>query len=48
MIEGVAPQELRDSGQLRKQVAQQLTSVQAALDGLMVDRPRRNILRRPK
>ena len=47
-IRGVEPQELRDSANLRQHVATQLASVQASLDGLMVDRPRRNILRRPK
>jgi len=31
-----------------QQVATQLAGVQSVLDGLMVDRPRRNILRRPR
>lgn len=48
IVSGVAPQELRDSGALRQQIASQLTSVQSSLDGLLVDRPRRNILRRPR
>ena len=48
VVNGVAPQELRDSGALRQQIASQLTSVQSSLDGLLVDRPRRNILRRPR
>ena len=47
-IRGVEPQELRDSAGLRQQVATQLAGVQATLDGMLVDRPRRNILRRPK
>jgi len=47
-IRGVEPQELRDSANLRQQVATQLAGVQATLDGMLVDRPRRNILRRPK
>ena len=48
VVRGVEPQDLRDSDQLRQQVATGLASVQSVLDGLMVDRPRRNILRRPK
>jgi hypothetical protein len=47
-IRGVRPQELRESANLRQHVATQLAAVEANLDGLMVDRPRRNILRRPK
>ncbi len=39
---------LRDNSGLRQHVAAQLSSVQSVLDGLLVDRPRRNILRRPK
>ncbi|MFO1065513.1 MAG: hypothetical protein U0892_16740 [Pirellulales bacterium] len=45
LMSGVRPQQLRDSGPLRQQVATQLASVQSVLDGLMVDRPRRRILR---
>ena len=45
-IRGVAPQELRDSSTLRQQVSRELTGVQSVLDGLLIDRPRRNILRR--
>jgi hypothetical protein len=48
ILRGVAPQQLRDQTTLRQQVATQLSSVQSVLDGLMVDRPRRNILRRPR
>ena len=48
VVNGVAPQDLRDSGVLRQQIASQLTSVQSSLDGLLVERPRRNILRRPR
>ncbi|MDA1055769.1 MAG: hypothetical protein O3C40_35700 [Planctomycetota bacterium] len=48
VVNGVAPQELRDSGTLRQQIASRLSSVQSSLDGLLVDRPRRNILRRPR
>jgi hypothetical protein len=46
IVRGVEPQQLRDSSSLRQHVATQLTGVQAVLDGLLVDRPRRNILRR--
>jgi hypothetical protein len=48
VVRGVEPQQLRDMQSLRQQVATQLSGVQATLDGLMVDRPRRNILRQPK
>ncbi len=44
-IRGVDPQSLRESGPLRTQVTRQLTSVQSVLDGLLVDRPRRRIIR---
>jgi hypothetical protein len=46
LVRGVEPQQLRDSASLRQHVATQLTGVQAVLDGLLVERPRRNILRR--
>ena len=48
VVRGVEPQSLRDNTSLRQQVATQLSGVGAVLDGLLVDRPRRNILRRPK
>ncbi len=48
IVRGVEPQELRDSANLRQHVATQLAGVQSVLDGLLVDRPRRNILRKPK
>ena len=48
IVRGVKPQELRDTDSLRQYVATELSAVQATLDGLLVDRPRRNILRRPK
>ncbi len=47
-IRGVAPQQLREDSGLRQHIASQLAGVQASLDGLLVDRPRRNIHRRPK
>jgi hypothetical protein len=48
VIRGVQPQALRDNLSLRQQVATQLSGVQSVLDGLLVDRPRRNIVRRAK
>ena len=48
VIRGVEPQQLRDNADLRQHVATELSRVQSVLDGLLVDRPRRNILRRPK
>ena len=48
VVRGVEPQALRDNSSLRQQVATQLSGVQSVLDGLLVDRPRRNILRRGK
>lgn len=48
VIRGVEPQQLRDNQAVRQQVASQLSGVQSVLDGLLIDRPRRNILRRGK
>ena len=48
ILSGVEPQALRDTAQLRQRVAGELAAVQSVLDGLLVDRPRRNILRRPR
>ena len=48
VIRGVEPQDLRDNAGLRQHVATEMSRVQSVLDGLLVDRPRRNILRRPK
>ena len=45
IIHGVQPQELRDNEFLRQHIATSLTGVQAALDGMLVDRPRRKIVR---
>lgn len=45
VVHGVEPQQLRDNQALRQQVATELSGVQSALDGLLVDRPRRRILR---
>lgn len=45
LVRGVQPQQLRDDNDLRRHVATQLSQVQASLDGMLVDRPRRRILR---
>ena len=44
-VRGVAAQDLRDSGSLRQRVASQLGQVQSSLDTLLIDKPRRRILR---
>jgi hypothetical protein len=48
IVRGVEPQSLRDDQGVRQHVAQQLSQVENVLDSLLVDRPRRNILRRPR
>lgn len=48
IVRGVEPQDLRDNEGLRQHVATEMSRVQSVLDGLLVDRPRRAILRRPK
>ena len=48
VIRGVEPQALRDNSGLRQHVATEMSRVASVLDGLLVDRPRRNILRRPR
>lgn len=44
-VRGVEPGAIRSSDQLRQHVAAQLSSVQSVLDGMLVDQPRRRILR---
>ena len=44
-VRDVGAQDLRDSEALRGRVATQLSQVQASLDAMLVDRPRRRILR---
>jgi hypothetical protein len=48
VIRGVDAQDLRDNAGLRQHVATEMSRVSSVLDGLLVDRPRRNILRRAK
>ena len=45
-ISGIEPQQLRDSNRLRQMVARDFEQIQASVVDLLVDRPRRNILRR--
>jgi len=45
IVSGVAPQDLRDSSSLRQNVAQNLSRVGAELEGMLVSRPRRKIIR---
>lgn len=44
-VQGIRPQDLRDQDALRKQVTNQMSQVLGTLDGLLVDAPRRRILR---
>src|SRR5262252_1208831 len=44
-VRNVGAQDLRDSESLRTEVATRLSRVQASLDAMLVDRPRRRILR---
>ena len=48
IISGVHPQQLRDNESLRRSLATNLSTVQSSLDQLLVERPRRNILRRKR
>ena len=48
IVRGVEPRQLRDNRGLRQHMASELSRVQSVLDGLLVDRPRRNILRKPR
>lgn len=48
VLHGIQPQELRDDRSLRERVASDIAVVQENLDPLLVERPRRNILRRPR
>ena len=44
-LRGIEPQQLRNNAALSRGIATRLTGVQAQLEGLLVDRPRRRILR---
>jgi hypothetical protein len=45
LVRGIEPQTLRDSEPVRQRIATQLSRVQAEIDGMLVDRPRRRIIR---
>jgi hypothetical protein len=45
LLRGVEPQSLRHNPAARQQLAKQLSAVQGTIDGLLVDRPRRNLIR---
>ena len=45
LMQGVQPQSLRDNDSLRRSLSTNLSAVQSSLDQLVVDRPRRRILR---
>jgi ElaB/YqjD/DUF883 family membrane-anchored ribosome-binding protein len=45
IIRGVSPQDLRETKSLRQKIQNQLSQVRSTLDELLVDRPRRKILR---
>lgn len=45
IVEGREPQALRDNDDLRQHVASQLSRVQATLDDMVIDAPRRRIIR---
>lgn len=45
LLQGVEPRALRQSSSARQQLATQLSAVQSSLDGLLVDRPRRTLIR---
>jgi hypothetical protein len=45
LVQGVAPQDLRDDGSLRQHVATEMVKVQAQVEGLITDAPRRRIIR---
>lgn len=48
VVQGIEPQSLRDNRILRDTVAGELGELRQSLDQFLVDRPRRNILRRPQ
>ena len=48
IVRGIEPQDLRNRDSLRQHVATELSAVESMLDGLLVDRPRRRVIRVPK
>jgi hypothetical protein len=45
LVQGVTPQDLRANDDLRDRIAARMTAVQSDLDALLVERPRRQVLR---
>lgn len=45
MVQGVSPQDLRDNDSLRRQIGRDMARVQAQVEGMLVDAPRRRIIR---
>jgi len=45
LVQGMTPQDLRDDNALRQQIATEMTQVQTTLEGMLVERPRRQIIR---
>ena len=45
IVRNIRPQQLRDDQTLRQQIATQLSAVESQIDGLLVNQPRRRILR---
>ena len=45
VLTGVDPQAIRNSDAMRQQLSTELSAVQSVLDGLLIDQPRRRILR---
>jgi hypothetical protein len=45
LVQGISPQDLRDNNSLRQEVATQMAQVQAQVEGLIVNAPRRRIVR---
>lgn len=48
VVRGLQPQQLRDDQTLRRHVAERLSGVETLLEDWLIDRPRRNLLRRPR
>ena len=48
IVQGRTPQSLRDNRLIRDSVASELRDVGSQLDQLLVDRPRRNLIRRAR
>jgi hypothetical protein len=45
LVQGIGPQDLRDNTVLRDQIATEMAKMQNTLEGMIIDRPRRQIIR---